>query len=80
MHSIRDVIRGNVATICYGRGVSMRKWCAENGVRYQSLFNARLVDGSPVSGMSVGSLLDLCDKLNVSPNELLEGLYGKGAR
>lgn len=67
----RDVVRHNATEIIKARGFSNTKqWLEMHNISHMMLYNQ-----NGTCGMSCKSLLRLCNELNVTPNDLLKGLY-----
>ena len=71
----RDVIRRNVTEIIKARGFSnVKRYLEMHNISHMMLYNQKH-ETRPTCGMSCKSLLRLCNELNVTPNDLLKGLY-----
>ena len=71
----RDVVRRNVAEIIKARGFSnVKQYLAMHNISHVMLYNQKIETRS-TCGMSCKNLLRLCNALNVTPNDLLKGLY-----
>ena len=71
----RDIVRRNVTEIIKARGFSnVKRWLEMHNISHMMLYNQKNETKS-TCGMSCKSLLRLCNELNVTPNDLLKGLY-----
>lgn len=64
------IFASNLRDIAKGRGVSQRKLCEKTGVSWSSWKNWTTGYVLP----NVRTLVDLCDALKCSPNDLLKGM------
>ena len=72
----RDVIRRNVTEIIKARGFSnVKQWFEMHNISQMVLYNQKNSNSYDSYGMNCKSLLRLCNELNVTPNDLLKGLY-----